>query len=56
MSVGFRATFQTRLSDFKLNYFADTAYFKLSECDDVSIVNIIKVKFSCFLCRIALYA
>ena len=45
-----------RLSDFKLNYFANTTYFKLSECDDVSIVNIIQVKFSCFLCRIVPYA
>ena len=25
----------SRLSDFKLNYFANTTYFKLSECDDV---------------------
>ena len=46
----------SRLSDFKLNYFANTTYFKLSECDDVSIVNIIQVKFSYFLCRIVLYA
>ena len=29
---------------------------KLSECDDVSIINIIQVKFSCFLCQIVLYA
>ena len=46
----------SRLSDFKLNYFANTTYFKLSECDDVSIINIIQVKFSCFLCSIFLYA
>ena len=32
------------------------SHFKLSECDDVSIINIIQVKFSCFLCRIVLYA
>ena len=30
-------------------------HFKLSECDDVSIINIIQVKFSCFLCRIVPY-
>ena len=24
-------------------------FFKLSECEDVSIINIIQVKFSCFL-------
>ena len=24
----------------------------LSECEDLSIINIIQVKFSCFLCRI----
>ena len=47
---------KSRFSDLKLNYFANTTYFKLSECDDVSIVNIIQVKFSCFLCRIVLYA
>ena len=46
----------SRLSDFKLNYFANTTYFKISKCEDVSIVNIIQVKFSCFLCRIVLYA
>ena len=38
------------------NYFANSTYFKLSECDDVSIINIIQVKFSCFLCQIDLYA
>ena len=27
----------SRLSDFKLNYFPNTTYFKLSECEDVSI-------------------
>ena len=32
-----------------------SSYFKLSECDDVSIINIIQVKFSCFLCRIVPY-
>ena len=46
----------SRLSDFNRNYFANTTYFKLSECDDVSIEDIIQVKFSCFLCRIVLYA
>ena len=45
----------SRLSDFKLNYFAYTTYFKLSECEDVSIINIIQVKFSFFLCRIVPY-
>ena len=38
------------------NYFANSTYFKLSQCDDVSIINIIQVKFSCFLCQIVLYA
>ena len=33
-----------------------STYFKLSKCGDVSILNIIQVKFSCFLCRIVLYA
>ena len=28
------------------------SHFKLSKCDDVSIINIIQVKFSCFLCWI----
>ena len=28
---------------------AKFSHFKLSECDDVSIINIIQVKFSCFL-------
>ena len=32
------------------------SHFKLSEYDDVSIINIIQVKFSCFLCQIVLYA
>ena len=36
--------------------FAKFSHFKLSECDDVLIINIIQVKFSCFLCRIVLYA
>ena len=31
-------------------------FYKVSECDYVSIINIIQVKFSCFLCRIVLYA
>ena len=31
-------------------------FFKLSECEDVSIISIIQVKFSCFLCQIVLYA
>ena len=35
----------------KVNYFANSTYFKLSDCEDVSIINIIQVKFSCFLCR-----
>ena len=37
-------------------FFAKFSHFKLSECDDVSIINIIQVKFSCFLCQIVLYA
>ena len=36
-------------------YFANSTYFKLFECEDVSIINIIQVKFSCFLCRIVPY-
>ena len=39
----------------KVNFFAKFSHFKLSECDDVSIINIIQVKFSCFLCQIVLY-
>ena len=35
----------------KYNIFANSTYFKLSECEDVSIINIIQVIFSCFLCR-----
>ena len=38
----------SRLSDFKFNYFANSTYFNLSDCEDVSILNIIQVKFSCF--------
>ena len=37
-------------------FFAKFSHFKLSECDDVPIINIIQVKFSCFICRIVLYA
>ena len=33
----------------KVKCFAKSTYFKLSECEDVSIINIIQVKFSCFL-------
>ena len=42
----------------KKNYFAKFSHFKLhvSECEDVSIINTIQVKFSCFLCPIVLYA
>ena len=36
-------------------FFAMFSHFKLSECDDVSIINIIQVKFSCFLCYIVSY-
>ena len=36
----------------KENYFAKFSHFKLSECDDVSIINIIQVKFSCFFVRL----
>ena len=32
--------------------FVNNPYSKLSEYEDVSIINIIQVKFSCFLCRI----
>ena len=38
------------------NYFANSTYFKPSECGDVSLINIIQCKFSCFLCRIVSYA
>ena len=37
-------------------FFANSTYFKLSEREDVSNINIIQVKFSCFLCRIVPYA
>ena len=37
-------------------FYLNSTYFELSECDDVSIINIIEVKFSCFLCQIVLYA
>ena len=40
----------------KKNYFAKSTYFKLSEYEDVSIINMIQIKFSCFLCRIVSYA
>ena len=32
----------------KLLFFSNATYFKLSECEDVSIINIIQVIFSCF--------
>ena len=32
--------------------FTNYPYFKLSEYEDISIINVIKVKFSCFLCCI----
>ena len=38
------------------NYFANSTYFNLSDCEDVSIINIIQVEFSCFLHRIVPYA
>ena len=37
-------------------FFANYTYLNLSECDDVSIININQVKFSCFLCQNVLYA
>ena len=40
----------------KVKYFAIFSYFKLSEHEDVSIVNMIQGKFNNFLCRIVLYA
>ena len=40
----------------KYNYFANSTYFNLSDCEDVSIINIIQVEFSCFLSRIVPYA
>ena len=40
----------------KVKLFCKTTYFRLSECEDVSIINIIQVKFNCFLCRIVPYA
>ena len=35
---------------------ANSSYFKLSECEDVSIIKIIRVNFSCYLCHIVQYA
>ena len=35
---------------------SSSTYFKMSECKDVSIINIIQVKFSCFLFHIGTYA
>ena len=32
----------------KVKYFANSTYFKISECEDLSIINIIHVNFSCF--------
>ena len=41
----------------KVNYFANSTYFKLSESVDVSIMNMIQVKFSCvFFCQFVSYA
>ena len=40
----------------KVKYFANFSYFKLSEHEDVSTVNMIQGKFNNFLCRIVLYA
>ena len=40
----------------KYNYFAYSTYFKLYECEDVSIINISQVKLSYILCRIVPYA
>ena len=40
----------------KVKLCAYTTYLKLSECEDVSIINIIQVKFSFYLCQIVLYA
>ena len=39
-------------------FFSNSTYFKLSECEDVSIINIIEVKFSCVLshCSVCLVA
>ena len=34
------------------NYFAKFSHFKLSECDDVSIINIIQVKLAVFFDRL----
>ena len=33
-----------------LNHFVNSIYFELSECEDVSFLNIIKVKISCIIC------
>ena len=40
----------------KVKLFANSSVFKLSECEDVSIINIIEVKLGFFLCHIVLYA
>ena len=40
----------------EINDFGKSTYFKLSDCEDVSIINIIQVKFSCFLCPIVPFA
>ena len=39
-----------------LNYLAHSPFLKLSECEDVSNIIIIQVKFSWFLCRTVSYA
>ena len=33
----------------KVNYFANSTFFNLSDCEDVSILNIIQVNFSFFI-------
>ena len=42
----FRAVYLARHET--LNYFLHSTCFKVSECEDVSIIIIIQVKFSCF--------
>ena len=39
----------------RLNYLAHSTYFKLSECEDVSIIHTKIVKLGCFLCRSVSY-
>ena len=39
----------------KVKVYANSTYFNLSDCEDVSIINTIQVKFICYLCQIVPY-